>query len=202
MIIGLTGKKQVGKDTIADYLVANYEFKKAGFSDLIYDGVCNLWGITLEEAHEYKTKATVAIHVDWDGSVPSEVLSHNFTWREFLQRFGTEMGRHTFGHDFWVDRFFEKYIDHLNDTEYDDLRLVIRDVRFNNEAQAIVDLDGEVWEVNRPSIDDGDEHISEMGIRTELIHGEIYNDEPIEELYPMLDEWMSEYGLSAKSTAS
>ena len=35
VIIGLIGNKRVGKDTIADYLVNNYNFKKYAFADQI-----------------------------------------------------------------------------------------------------------------------------------------------------------------------
>ena len=35
MIIGLTGPAQAGKDTVADYIVENYGFKKVSFSDIL-----------------------------------------------------------------------------------------------------------------------------------------------------------------------
>lgn len=35
MIIGLIGNQRVGKDTVADYLVSNYNFKKYSFADPI-----------------------------------------------------------------------------------------------------------------------------------------------------------------------
>ena len=35
MIIGLIGNQRTGKDTVADYLVSNYNFKKYSFADPI-----------------------------------------------------------------------------------------------------------------------------------------------------------------------
>ena len=183
MIIGLNGKIGAGKDTVADFLVKEYGFTKVGFSDVMYDAVCGLWGISLEEALLWKHDPDVKIHRVVRGFI------HPLTWREFLQRFGTEMGRGVFGEDFWVDQFNRKYLD-LWDEELEAVRLVVRDVRFDNEAQNIVDFGGDIWQVHRPG-HESDGHPSEAGIDENFIRGDIMNDGTIDELYVTLDEWMS-----------
>lgn len=190
MIIGLNGKKRAGKDTVADYLGEKYGFTKIGFADTMYEAVCSLWGITYEQALKYKETGSVAIHVNWDGTIPSDVLSHNWTWRAHLQRFGTDMGRRVFGNDFWVERMIERYFDPLTDAEFRKLRFVVSDVRFDNEAKALVKLGGDIWHIERPGIDDGDSHESEAGIDDAWIEGDICNDGTMEELHVVLDEWM------------
>ena len=187
MIIGLTGNIGSGKDTVADFLVENYGYTKVGFSDVMYDAVCALWGITKEEALAWKGYASVYAKDD-----NGNQLMH--TWREHLQRFGTEMGREVFGPDFWVDQFNQKYLD-LWDEELDSLRLVVRDVRFNNEAENIVDFGGDIWHIIRPGYE-GDEHISESGINQSYIRGDIGNDGTVDELHTLLADWMlAAYGI-------
>lgn len=194
MIIGLTGKIGSGKDTVADYLVEYHGFQKVGFSDVMYNAVCALWGITLEEALDYKRDAVASVHIAWDHRIPSDTLSHNWTWREFLQRFGTEMGREVFGPDFWVEQFANRYLSYDDDV-LDSRNYVVRDVRFNNEAELITDYAGDIWHIVRPGFE-GDEHVSESGINPTYVRGDIGNDGTIEELHTLLADWMlAAYGI-------
>ena len=43
MIIGICGLIGSGKDTIADYLVTNYNFKKLSFADKLKDSVATMF---------------------------------------------------------------------------------------------------------------------------------------------------------------
>ena len=186
MIVGLTGKKQSGKDTVADYLVENYNFQKVGFSDVMYEAVAALWGITVEEALAYKYDGSVSINLPWNGEIPSNVLRHNFTWREHLQRFGTDMGREVFGKDFWVEAFDRRYLNRWP-SELQKERLVIRDVRFNNEASLIrSQFDSFIWQIVRDDLPD-DPHESEAGIDVSHITAWIDNNDTIEALYELVD---------------
>lgn len=186
MIIGLTGKLESGKDTIADYLVEKYGFDKVGFADELYRGVCGLFGIDLEIAQAWKNP-DYGIKVEITGLVSGTKLEYGeFTWREFLQRFGTEMARECWDEDFWIDRFERKY---LEDSASD--FLVVKDVRYNNEALCLGSHGGTIWEVLRPG-KDGDSHESEAGIDERHIDGEIMNNASLEELYETLDWWMKE----------
>ncbi len=186
MIIGLTGKLESGKDTIADYLVEKYGFDKVGFMDEMYRGVCGLFGIDLPTALAWKNP-DYGMKVGITGLVANTKLEFSeFTWREFLQRFGTEMARECWDEDFWIDRFERKY---LEDSTSD--FLVVKDVRLNNEALCLGSHGGTIWEVLRPG-KDGDSHLTEAGIDERHIDGEIMNNASLEELYETLDWWMKE----------
>ena len=52
MIIGITGKKRTGKDTISDFLVKKYYFVKYGFADPIKDIARIIFGFTENQLFE------------------------------------------------------------------------------------------------------------------------------------------------------
>jgi hypothetical protein len=64
--------------------------------------------------------------------------------------------------------------------------VVITDVRFDNEAQAIVNAGGEVWRVERPGwrclADDAATHQSEAGVSDHLITRIIDNSGSLDDL--------------------
>lgn len=173
MLIGLNGRKHVGKDTFADYLVQRYGFIKTSMSDKMYEAVCNLFGLTLEQAHAMKTEDSIGckghVIVQIDG-----IVEWDFTWREFLQRFGTQMGRNTFGEDFWLEQWKRIYDPKLN--------MVNTSVRFANEARAIRALGGYVIEITRPNFEP-DGHESEAHLPEDLIDAWIDNTGTLSDLY-------------------
>lgn len=198
MIIGLTGHLGSGKDTVADYLVDHYGFKKVGFSDQLYEAVEALFDIDHAAALQYKNDQNITVGLYNDAAL--EPLLVEYSFREFLQRFGTEMGRDVWGEDFWVDRFEDEYLEYERKIP-DNQDLVVRDVRFNNEAKLLQEYNGFVWLITRPE-HDGDAHESEQGIHEGHIVGDIMNDGNLEELYETLTTWMEEcYGRRQLSSA-
>lgn len=165
MIIGLTGKKGSGKDTIGLYLTTNHRFQRVAFADPLKFAVANLFDIPVERVDHLKDDYTeVILQV-------GRTTDYTYSWREFLQRFGTEMGRNTFGYDFWVDQWQET-VEPLLD---EDIDIVVTDVRFNNEAERIKGFDGYIAEVQRPG-HEPDGHVSEAGIDWDYIDCAILND--------------------------
>jgi hypothetical protein len=66
--------------------------------------------------------------------------------------------------------------------------VVICDVRFQHEVDAILKMGGTVWRVERPNLNGGDEHASEKEM--DLIEGvtNILNNEgTLDELYNKID---------------
>ena len=86
VLIGLSGWARSGKDTIADHLVKNHNFKKLSFGQKVKDALYALNpdynGKTLQEAVDEK---------GWD------IIKEDLYVRGLLQRMGTEVGRNLFG---------------------------------------------------------------------------------------------------------
>lgn len=184
MIVGLTGQMGSGKDTVADYLVSQYWFKKVGFADALYDITCTLFDITRGQAERYKVDG-IQIYLSDPKEWPRTTKTHPITMRQFLQRLGTDVGRDMFGQFFWVQHLFNQ-ID-AGDTDID---YVIKDVRFDNEANAVtrvgLDSDSVVWRITRPGYE-GDGHTSEAGITDKYVAATIENNGTLEDLYYKID---------------
>lgn len=188
MLIGITGKKGTGKDTVGQYLVDNYEFRRLAFADKLKEAVANLLGIDINEVDALKNP---------DELWRVEIVSHQeqrifseLSWREFLQRFGTEMGRNTFGQNFWIDCWQDAWTT-LSVLEPDIRNVVATDVRFNNEAHHIHFCGGYVIEIVRDGYEP-DGHASEEGIDELLVDALITNNGTIEDLYKDVDQLMKD----------
>lgn len=55
-VIGLTGDRESGKDTIADLLVDNWEYEKLELAGLAKEILCKKYGLKIEELKDRKTK--------------------------------------------------------------------------------------------------------------------------------------------------
>ena len=183
MIIGVLGKKRSGKDTTGDYLVANKNFVKYSFANPIKRGAMELFGFTEDQVF---------------GDAKDEIdPTWGITPRLVLQIMGTEVFQYdmpkyipelqAFGRGFWVKRFEQWY------NQNRELDVVICDVRFQHEADAILKMGGQVWKVQRPSLVSIDEHASEMEM--DLITGVtniLQNDGTLEDLYNKIDSLVVE----------
>jgi uncharacterized OsmC-like protein len=166
VLIGLNGRKQAGKDTVyaraAHIMDGVVEVERFSFADLLYRSAAAALGITVDLLQAHKSNPMAVVRVEVDG-----VVVVDQTFREFLQRYGTEAHRDVFGLDFWVDAV----------TLYHEGRIVfVTDVRFPNEATAIRAAGGAVVEVIGPmgrATDDA--HRSEAPLPMELIDGAILN---------------------------
>ena len=127
MIIGLSGNIGSGKDTIANYLVEKYNFRKVSFAS--------------------KLKDIVAILYDWDRIMLEGNTPESREWRErddeywkisprkALMYVGTKIFRKHFGEDVWVN-IVRKEISKLRGN------VVITDCRYKNEEKMIKDVGG------------------------------------------------------------
>lgn len=185
MIIGLSGYKGSGKDTVGKYLVDNYHFERKAFADKIKEATAALFDIDPKVIEFFKNdpKRCVGVFAESGFNMGGWVPNHGvkpITFRHFLQRLGTEVGREVFGKDFWVDQVLP--LDYL---PYENL--VITDVRFENEAKRIYNLDGVVWQINRPGLRP-DGHTSE-NLPTHSL--EIWNGADFGHLFAAVDEAMA-----------
>lgn len=176
MIIGITGKAQSGKDTACrivqlintvdydcaclegegeKYILDNVDsilpmtcmWEKHAFADKLKECASTILGVPrfMFESGEFKESFT---------SLPlSNKEGEPMTNREFLQYFGTEVGR-SIDKDLWIKALMYSY---GRDKES---HWIVPDVRFPNEADAIRDAGGVLWKIERDGSGAGN-HISE-----------------------------------------
>lgn len=186
MIIGLSGYAQVGKDTIANYLVENYGFVKVSFADPIREALYKLDPkIRIDEVSN-ASLASAVDHMGWE-----EVKRLSNDARELLQRLGTEVGREMFGKDFWVNQGLLRAKEHTN--------VVFADTRFRNEAEAIRANGGQVWRITKPGHGPVNGHPSETALDEYRFEWHVLNDLDQTNLYSKIDIMMNTINLGAIS---
>ena len=141
MIIGICGFIGSGKDTIADYLVNFYGFRRESFANSLKDAVAQVfgWDRTMLEGRTKQAR-------DWREQVDPwwahRLAMPHLTPRWVLQHWGTEVCRHGFHDDIWIASLEHKLL-----RSHDDV--VISDCRFPNEIAAIRKAGGRVVRVVR-----------------------------------------------------
>ena len=141
MIIGIAGFQGAGKDTIADYLQNIYGFKRESFAATLKDAVSSVFGWD-RELLEGRTKESRAWREQPDPWWVERLGLSNLTPRWVLQQWGTEVARRAFHDDIWIASLENKLL-----KAHDDI--VITDVRFPNEIQAVRNAGGIVIRVIR-----------------------------------------------------
>jgi hypothetical protein len=181
MIIGLSGYKNAGKDTVAAYLIKHYGYERRAFADPLKKSVAGLFDIPFSLVDKLKNEHTAVVTIS--GPYGAVVGGKQFTFREFLQRYGTEAHRDVpeMGHDFWVDLLMPVR------GYYAERNIVVSDVRFRNEAERIHHLNGIIIVVSRAGIESQDQHRSETeGLEIEP-DATIFNSGSIVDLYQEVD---------------
>lgn len=181
--VGIAGKKYTGKNTFAEMLKKEMEddgVKVAitGFANPLKLSVYRLFTGDMEASEEEAVKWVD----DRKGSFGVSTYTEKFdvdvdlTFRQFLQRYGTESHRQTFEDDFWITQTLngEKW------SSYD--FVLVADVRFENEAEAILDLGGPVFCMKRDTPEDGDQHASEKELSNHFVDMYVNNQGNMDQL--------------------
>jgi hypothetical protein len=148
MIISITGKIGSGKDTIAEIIQQStqldWEVKKfAGKLKTIAELLCGVPKQNFESQEFKKTQMSE----EW-----------GMTYREFLQKLGTEALRSNLHENVWINALFSDYkaktvavgTSEFDITEKDELpNWIITDTRFPNEMDAVKSKNGLVIKVER-----------------------------------------------------
>lgn len=143
-LIGLMGAAGAGKSTVAEHLCDYYEYERLTFAGPIK--IMLAAGFDLTEEQLYGTEK----------NTPLECFGGKST-REAMQTLGTEWGR-----GLWPDIWLYAMQQHLRD--YPCERVVIEDVRFENEVSMIRNLGGSIWIIRRQSVEPiHNTHSSEAG---------------------------------------
>lgn len=168
-LIGLSGMKQSGKDTVAQIIMEQQpSFVRLAFADPMKAMALAINPLIVVDVDDWEKLPDFAgevlagasgIHDDRGFLCVyrlSEVVER-LGWeaakkitdvRVFLQRLGTEGGRRCIHENVWVDRTMADVIQALNDHH----SVVITDVRFRNEIRSIQLYGGQLWRVNRLSL--------------------------------------------------
>lgn len=169
MIIGLSGYARSGKDTIAKYLVDNHGFKRVAFADAIRNMLLDInpyVGFGPSNSSHTSLADLVSV-VGW------EKAKEHLEVRRLLQDLGVS-ARTYLGEDVWIRAALR--------TPSSGENIVITDVRFTNEADAIKALGGRLWRVVRPGVTAVNNHVSETQMNNYPVDELIMNDGDIKRL--------------------
>lgn len=205
-IIGLTGKKRSGKDTVANILSKNYGYQRVAFADKLREILYSHFGVeepqdkegevsffvkdvalrAIAETLELPLKAFGDKFIEqmspWVKNVNRDYIEYEIPYRKLLQVFGTEVCR-GIRETVWEEQLKKEVSKFVKYGGKD--KFVISDVRFDNEAE-VADL---VWEVVGRGVT-GDGHISEQGVDPSFISCTIDNTSSKEVLEKTVEDLM------------
>ncbi len=144
MLIGLhSDRSRAGKDSIAAILVRNYGFRQVALANAIRELLLEMDPLIKDDNGGNHSMQGLwhDCYKDWD---IVKAVSREAT--EYMIRLG-QGARDIIGEDVWINAAFPTY-------PYVEENIVISDIRQPNEVDWIIEQYGELWYVERPSIDD------------------------------------------------
>lgn len=147
-IVGISGKAESGKDTAAGFIAAVYpRARRVAFADALKIQAIKIWVAEggQGEAHPYR----LLVRGDLLGDAQVLTLANNLkigspAFRTFLQDYG-HLRRETDGADYWIKQAFAHH-EKVNGQR----PMLITDVRYKNEAEAILKRRGILLRIERP----------------------------------------------------
>ena len=171
MIIGLSGYARSGKDTVAGMLMGLYGYERVAFADKIRSLLYEMDPLVMHNGMDFRLQDLV-------DSKTWEVAKIEFPEiRRLLQDLGVG-ARNLFGPQFWVHEVMKSMLENPKL----DLKYVVTDVRFKNEADMIKANNGQVWRINRLGVEAANEHVSEHQLDGWNFDAVIDNDGDMPEL--------------------
>ena len=173
--IAITGRKSNGKDTLGNYLVKNYGYKRISFADPIKE-ICK----TLFKFNNKQLNGSLKETKDefW-----------NVTPREVFQYVGTDLFRYQIStimphieNNFWIAVMKRTILKELEINPQQ--KFVITDLRFQNEFDFCREMDCLIIRVSRSVPENQfNQHESEIYIDTLPVDACIENNSSLEDLY-------------------
>jgi hypothetical protein len=163
-LLGLTGRAEAGKDTVADLLVTHAGFCKLAFADALRAEIAEAYGIDVRMLTQRETKespmAALALARCGDTGFVGAVLKHTVlpvaeamasarSPRQIMQLWGTEY-RRAQDPDYWVKKLTTR-VRYYAQSSLCDL-FVVTDVRFANEAALVRRIGAQLWQIKRDSL--------------------------------------------------
>jgi len=202
-LVAIHGKLGTGKDTLASFLTDHTPYS---FADPLRKGLLalNPW-VLLTETDLIRINSTPYYGWPFEGWIPLNILVEAVGWdeakrhpevRRLMQAYGTEAGRDIHGKDCWV-KLAEEFVGNHE-------KVVIRDVRFQNEVDAIY-----AWEFTKPKLknkvalvkmvgesrrehtQEATKHASEQDLPDYLFDYLVFNDGTLDDL-----KWAANYIVS------
>lgn len=188
-IIGLNGAGRTGKDTVREIIgqTVNRRVIREAFADRLKESAARALGLSCGQLESVKDTGFVKVQG------PVNETPHVVAVRSYLERYGHEAHRGVFGEDFWIAPVMLAH-DHRMGMEPPPLT-VVTDLRFKNEAEAVRQRGGEVWEVLRPQSAVESQHISNQPLPRHLIDRVIDNSGSLEETTTMVKHALFGAGL-------
>lgn len=137
MLVGMVGYAQHGKNSAADILVRDYGFEAMAFADALRELAAQVNPYVIPDAGKPNRYNGLVQAVGYERAKQTVEV------RRFLQELGVGV-RDILGPDAWV-RAWETKLAALEQGT----NVVVTDVRFPNEADAIAANGGELWLVRR-----------------------------------------------------
>jgi hypothetical protein len=140
-MIGMLGFANSGKSTVGNILVRNHGFHSLAFADTLKDVVSVIfgWERHLLEGDTVESR----IFRETEDKFWSAKLGRKATPRIIMQQVGTDAMRDVIDKNIWVHAL-EKRIANMNHQ-----KIVITDVRFENEINCVRNHKGQLWRVFR-----------------------------------------------------
>lgn len=202
-LIAIGGKIGSGKDTVANIIqeiLGGYSIER--FATEIKTTTCRITGCTMKQLEDRDFKES-KIGSAWN----------NVTYREFMQKLGTEVGRNIH-ENAWVNALFSKwkattcFVGSINEYKTKFPKWIIPDVRFPNELQALEDREAITIRIERPHqlFTEGEdgwvehpelkiEHPSETALDKSKFDYIIHNDGSLSDLRKSVREVLRKEGL-------
>lgn len=197
MLIGISGKKGSGKDTLAKAFMIKKSCEISFFTKRLPKNNSYLEDFTVDELEDYSgwkiKKFATALKdiceiVSGENFHSDDIKLNTFKHlksggvsisnREALQYIGTDLFRNSFP-NIWVDTLLKDYKETSN--------WIVTDVRFLNEAEAIKKLGGTLIRIERQQEkDSASEHISETELDNYVFDYTINNDSDYINLYKQI----------------
>ena len=190
-VIGVCGKGGSGKDTVADYLVEEYQFHRVAAADAMKVDLCKYLDMDLKTLETIKNKELSL----WDMQ-DAKIINHGkFSIRRFLQLYGMDM-RYRIADTYWLERSIQDKVKELGNTRITNY-IVVSDVRFEIEFDWIKDNGGDVIYVDGRTglTENQSKHVSEQFVNTtakDKCDMVIDNSKSLKNLYDQIEvimEW-------------
>lgn len=172
-LIGITGRMGHGKDTVAALLQQDHGYRQVAFADPLKTVLSIIACEPVENFYDRDLKEKFS---------PALGMPR----RAAMQKMGTEVCRELFGPQIWTDGLITRWY------QGGQQPTVVSDVRFDEEALAIIANGGVILRVVRPGFDDGEVgHSSEAGIDPGLVKYEIRNVSNLQGLSQMVNAFVA-----------